>query len=129
MNDIGEKIKSIRKSRGLTQKQLGEKLGISQALVGQYETGKRKPKLEQITRIANALSVDIGDLIDSVPINNYMSIEQFLDMVKYLVGESNAKSPFDPYVVSDFLDGKELSDEEMVEVTKFTDFLDRSKDK
>lgn len=62
---IGEKIKRIRKERGLTQKELGAALGgISQQQVGQWETGKANPKIETIKKIAEALNVDISELSD-----------------------------------------------------------------
>lgn len=81
MNNIGEKIKNIRKSQGLTQKQLGEKLGISQALVNQYENGKRKPKVEQIQRIANALSVDLSELTEQITYNGTDYLNTYDNMV------------------------------------------------
>lgn len=61
--NFGENIKKIRKERGLTQKQLGEKLGISQAAIGQFESNKANPKMETIQKIANALNVSLNDLI------------------------------------------------------------------
>lgn len=64
--DIGEKIKNIRKTKGLTQKELAQKLGVSQAMITQYEKGLRKPKPDTIKRIAMALGVDYYD-IDSSP--------------------------------------------------------------
>ena len=39
--NIGDKIRRCRKQKGMTQAELGAKLGVSQALIGQYETGKR----------------------------------------------------------------------------------------
>ncbi len=38
---IGEKIKDARKKAKLSQKELGMKLGVSQAMIAQYESGKR----------------------------------------------------------------------------------------
>lgn len=60
---IGEKIKQARKKAGYTQKKLGEKLGISQVRVAQYESGIRNPKIETVRKIAEALNVEITDLI------------------------------------------------------------------
>ena len=41
--DIGENIRRARKNAGLTQKELGEKLGISAAAVGQFEKKNSNP--------------------------------------------------------------------------------------
>lgn len=60
--DVGEKIKQERQNANMSQKELGEKLGVSQAMIGQYESGKRKPKVETLTKIANALDVPISKL-------------------------------------------------------------------
>lgn len=54
---IGEKIKQIRKEKGLTQKALGELLSISEGMVRQYELGIRNPKIETIEKIASALKI------------------------------------------------------------------------
>lgn len=60
----GQRIKAARKKVGVTQEDLGKKLGVSPSFVAQYETGKRNPKLETLQRIANALDVSIYELID-----------------------------------------------------------------
>jgi len=52
---IGENIKEYREKRGLTQKELGNILGISDVMVGQYERGVRVPKHERLEEIARIL--------------------------------------------------------------------------
>ena len=59
-----EKIKNARKKAGLSQRELGERLNVSGALIAQYENGSRKPKLDTCRKIASALGIYIGDLID-----------------------------------------------------------------
>lgn len=55
--NIGTKIKTARKVAGLTQKELGKKLGVSAAMIAQYETGRRFPKIETIEKLAQALDI------------------------------------------------------------------------
>ena len=55
---VAENIKRIRKEKNLTQKQLGEKCGMSESTLRQYEIGYRNPKLETIVRIAAALEIN-----------------------------------------------------------------------
>lgn len=62
---IGEKIKTIRKKMGYTQKSLGEISGTSETTIKQYEAGKRQPKIEQLQKIAAALNVPITALIEA----------------------------------------------------------------
>ena len=63
---IGERIKAARKKAGLTQKQLGEKMGISYQAVAQWENDLRNPKIETLRAIANALGMPVSDLTGTV---------------------------------------------------------------
>ena len=63
MTKIGEKIRSARISANMTQAELAEKLGVAYQNIGQIESGKRKPKLETIVKIAYALGCRVEDLI------------------------------------------------------------------
>lgn len=55
----GQRIKSERLKAGLTQKELGKRLGIAYQSVAQWENGLRNPKLETLQRIADALNVSL----------------------------------------------------------------------
>ena len=63
---IGEKIKKARNLRGLTQKELGMKLGFDEksadVRVAQYESGTRTPKADLLSEIAAVLDVNINSL-------------------------------------------------------------------
>ena len=54
----GKEIRNIRIKRGMTQKQLADKLGTTPQNIAQYENGKRNPKPDTQRRIAKALGVD-----------------------------------------------------------------------
>lgn len=61
----GEKIKELRKARGLTQEELGEKIGVQKAAINKYETGV-VVNLKQTTifSLAKALGVSPVELLD-----------------------------------------------------------------
>lgn len=63
MIDIGENIREIRKLKGMTQKELGNKLGISQSAINQFENNKTAPKLQTIEKLAIALEVSMHDIL------------------------------------------------------------------
>lgn len=63
---IGERIKKIRQEKGLSQKELGEKLGVSQQMIGQWEAGKANPKIETKRKIADALECQVSDIDESI---------------------------------------------------------------
>ncbi|MEK7153121.1 MAG: helix-turn-helix transcriptional regulator [Patescibacteria group bacterium] len=58
---FGKRLAEVRKSRGLTQQALAEKLDISLVSIGYIETGKRWPRLATLHRIAKCLNVPVGD--------------------------------------------------------------------
>lgn len=60
----GERIKAARKKAGLTQKELGEKLGVSYQTLAQWENNLRNPKYATLQRIATALDVPVQNLFD-----------------------------------------------------------------
>lgn len=60
----GSAIASARISRGMTQAQLGAAIGTSGSQVANWETGFRRPKLDALLRIADALNVPLDDLIN-----------------------------------------------------------------
>lgn len=61
----GQRIKAARKQAGITQKALGEELGISYQTVAQWENDLRNPKQETLLKIAKALGVHLRDLVDN----------------------------------------------------------------
>lgn len=61
---IGEKIRTIRKEKGMTQQQLADICGMADSAIRKYESGKVVPKTEMIKRIATALEVPAADFMD-----------------------------------------------------------------
>ena len=61
---MGEKIKKIRKDRGMTQIALQMQTGIEQALISKYETGERIPPTETLIILADFFNTNIDFLLD-----------------------------------------------------------------
>ena len=59
-NQIGQKLKTLRKGRKLTQQELADKLNITRATVSNYEVGRRSPHLSELKRIAEFFNVDLS---------------------------------------------------------------------
>lgn len=66
---IGSRIRNIRNSKGLSQSELGERIGLNADRVQKYENGARKPKPDMIKQIASALGVSTLALTDPVTTN------------------------------------------------------------
>lgn len=62
MTTVGERIRTIRKKKGMTQSELGSKCGLSDSAIRRYELGGANPKIETIEKIAAGLDVDIQEL-------------------------------------------------------------------
>lgn len=63
MLDIGSKIKQIRKNRGMLQRELAEKAGVSRVAIVNYERGERVPNANILSKIANSLQVEARTLM------------------------------------------------------------------
>lgn len=59
---LREILKSKRKSLGVTQKELAEKLGVPQSFVSKYESGERVLAFTEVLMICEALTLGILEL-------------------------------------------------------------------
>lgn len=57
-------IKELRESRGLTQKELGEKVGVSRQAINAIETGKFDPSIWLAYDLAKYFGSDIEKIFD-----------------------------------------------------------------
>jgi transcriptional regulator with XRE-family HTH domain len=62
--EIGERIRTLRLSRNLTQEQLAESADISVSFLSMIERGERTPHLVTLQALATALGDRIGDFFD-----------------------------------------------------------------
>lgn len=60
---IGKFISKVRKEKKLTQKQLAEKLGITDRAISKWENGKSMPDLSLLKPICNILDISINELL------------------------------------------------------------------
>lgn len=102
---IGEKIKHWRVQKGLSQKELGDQIGMSQQQIGQYETGTRTPKPGTLLKIAKALGVHLRDLSDDSWLEEidrqyptagkeyarYKAVNQYLEEMGFIISERPIK--------------------------------------
>jgi transcriptional regulator with XRE-family HTH domain len=60
MNDtFGERLRMVRKKRGLTEDELAERTGMTRTSISYYETGKQWPSLFNAVCIADVLGVSL----------------------------------------------------------------------
>lgn len=56
---IGNKLKALRKGRGLTQFELADRMNWSRATIGNYESNRRIPHLQQLTALCHFFGVSM----------------------------------------------------------------------
>ena len=65
-NDLGTRISDLLKQNGLSQKELAEKIGVTNASTSRYINGERIPKGPVVANIASVLHVEAGYLLGMV---------------------------------------------------------------
>lgn len=61
--NIGTKIKALREERRYSQKELGDRVGVSRVAIGNYERGDRIPAVDVAYQVARALGVSLSELM------------------------------------------------------------------
>jgi transcriptional regulator with XRE-family HTH domain len=57
------RLKEFREAAGLSQHELARRAGVSQPVLSQYESGKRKPSLAHAAALAGALGLAVNDFL------------------------------------------------------------------
>jgi transcriptional regulator with XRE-family HTH domain len=86
----GQRIREARKSVNISQLELGERLGVSQAMIAQYENGTRNPKFETLQKIASALEIDVTELLQPLKVTE-IDLGDGLKQRKEIHGENGEK--------------------------------------
>ena len=62
---LGEKILKLRKQKGLSQEELGEKINVTRQTISNWELGETSPNPEQLKLLSKELNVSIDELLDN----------------------------------------------------------------
>ena len=68
-NIFGKRIAAARKARGLTQRDLAKKIGISNRMIAYYEAQTNRPPTDKLLIIAHALNVTTDELLGNEPLS------------------------------------------------------------
>ncbi len=90
---LGQRVRALRKSRHLTQEELGAQCGINYKYIGGIERGEENPSFSILQKIAEGLGVEILELFrfqheEKDPANLKKSL---LDIIKQLEKEDRGK--------------------------------------
>lgn len=100
MTNFRDRLKQLRKNSAVSQKKLGECLGVTQNAIFNWESGKTEPNAEMIEKIAAYFCVSPA----------------------YLMGWTDEVID-QPITLAAHFDGDEYTDEELEEIRKFAEFV------
>ncbi|NLK94704.1 MAG: helix-turn-helix transcriptional regulator [Clostridiales bacterium] len=73
---LGDKIKSLRELKRITQTELSEQLDVSPSTVGMWEQNRRTPDAEMLKKISEFFDVSLDYLLGKTTIKNYSEKNQ-----------------------------------------------------
>lgn len=97
INDIGSRIKSIRKENGLTQEELGNLIGKKTITIRKYENGSIEIPNSVLHQIANVLNVNITELYGFVHVVTGEKGKQLTEFVNQVVSFSKEEQEMNDY--------------------------------
>ncbi|HJW29482.1 MAG TPA: helix-turn-helix transcriptional regulator [Saprospiraceae bacterium] len=109
--DIGERIRKIREARGLSQKEVANKIKMDQSQYSKLEKDKTDPSLSTLVKVAKALGIQLSELFASdalKDVNSYSkSVLEKISLVEQL-DEDEKKSIFK--IVDGLVSKKKMKD-------------------
>lgn len=63
LNDLGERLKKLRNKQGISIRELAERVDMGYTNVSNIETGKVNPKYTTLVKLAEALEMDLRELL------------------------------------------------------------------
>ena len=85
---VGERIRNLRKERGWSQEELGEKADLHHTYVGAVERGEKNASIDTLDKIADALGIEMVDLFTLT--KGKMNVDK---LRAYIIEEVKESSP------------------------------------
>jgi XRE family transcriptional regulator, regulator of sulfur utilization len=61
---LGQRLRALRKQRGLSQERLGDRSGLSGKFIGEVERGEKSISIDSLYRVSVALEIPLRELTD-----------------------------------------------------------------
>lgn len=111
--EIKDLIKSRRIELGLTMKELGDAIGVSEATVSRYESGQiANMKRSTIIALSKVLNIPTARFIDCDTDSEIRDNTQ-----------STPKQSYVPETIAAHFEGQEFTDEDLSDIARFIDFV------
>lgn len=96
---FGDNLKSIRRSKNISQEELAEKIGVSRQSVSKWETGENYPSMQNIVCLCDVFNCKMNDLIHE----NFSDLDFFDEDIRMSVVKLNKKDQTKIRVLSKIL--------------------------
>ncbi len=113
--EFKDRLKELRKKRGLSQVALAERLGLSKSTIGAYETGDITPSVEALNAIADFFNVDLDYLLGKEEGSTYYLDPEAAELAKEIANRRDLRILFDAT--------RDISAEEMAVIIKMVEGL------
>lgn len=113
---FGNNIKHLRKSSGLSQVELGDKVGVNNSQIAAYELGKSKPSFDGLLVLAKLFDISLDDLIfknlglnQNIKSNPYPMVEEpeqpYLTLDKVVMLQEHRIRELENYILDHCAEG------------------------
>ena len=94
MASFGNRLRLLRKEKGMKQKEIGELLGLKQSSIGKYENEQRTPPPESIGKLADFFHVSSDFLLgrSNIRFSAEEIIEEYQEMIADLPEEARKEA-------------------------------------
>lgn len=82
---IGNNIRNVRISRGLTQEDVAERMGVVKATISSWELDWTRPKMDKLEELCAALGCEKSDIVgkDNVAVSRQLTPEEWELIIEY----------------------------------------------
>lgn len=110
---VGDRIRQLRKERGLSQEELGDKSDLHYTHIGAIERGEKNWSIDTLVKVAGGLNVTVNDLLilPSKP-------EDIKNLKKKIISEINEFSPEALNIFSDMVRGVKSMQDKLITQNK-----------
>ncbi len=123
--EFSEKLRNLRKEKGMTQKELSIKLGTTPQNLAQYENGKRNPKPKTLQKIADALDVPVNALKS----DRELEFDNIMTSIKSINDAVDRSIELEQTLIADYrslnLQGQEKAREQVKLLTKIPEYRNK----
>lgn len=106
---VGDRIRQLRKKRGLSQEELGYKSDLHYTHIGSIERGEKNWSIDTLIKVARGLNISVNDLL-TLP----SKPEDIKSLKKKIIEEINESSPESFKIFSDMVRGIKLMEANLI---------------